>query len=448
MNPLSSPRSVLLLCFYYPPSKEVGGRRILGLGRFLAARNVKVSVINGIVGAIPQSVADPGIELCQVEEPAPILIGMLVAVRRALRRLVGSASHAASPEPAATAPAHGEAARPGLKELFFRFVHFMDDHKKWALVAASRGTRIGRQNDVEVVWASGPPMSGLLAGLLIARRLRRPLIVDFRDPWWHPSDSLERLGVRATRFLEGFLVKRAAAVTCTSPGLTAVLKQRYPRKAEHIHTIMNGFDGSIKEASTSTNGHLRIVFAGALYYYRDPFPFFRALDHLLSTPGVDASKVLVTFVGECASYKGQDVRQALAGRPSDSVTRLLPPVSQAEAQQLNEQATVLLNFAQNQKIQIPAKTFEQLVAQRELLMICERDSDTATIAEGVAGVHIVEPDDESGLKAVLADLYHRHVVEGRLTAPGQAQVGRYSRDSQNESLLHVMSQLGGSSIHR
>jgi len=435
-------RSVLLLCYHYPPSKEVGGKRVLALAKFLAARDIAVTIVTGSVGAIPPSEFDDRITVRQIADPKPLAIGLLVNGKRRMRSFLFFRKGIDRPEGTTGNTAHASSAPQesalGLKHWFFRFVHVVDDHKKWAWITARRTVEIGHERAVDLIWASGPPMSGLLAAANAAKRLNCPLIMDLRDPWLYPGNPpLLRMEARVARRLERFVVKQAAAIVSTSPGLTMALQARYPDKSDRIHTVMNGFDGQPAARSTDTQGRLRIVFAGALYYNRDPFPFFAALDELLGTPGVDASKVEVIFVGECDSYKGRDLKTALAGTRSGQVVQIRPPVAASEVARIYEQATVLLNFAQGQLIQVPAKTFEQLTAGRELLIICEAQSDTARIARQIPGVRVVVPGDQAGLRGALEDLYRRHVTEGTLTPPDLTGIAQFSRDSQNEKLLEI-----------
>ena len=95
-----------------------------------------------------------------------------------------------------------------------------------------------------------------------------------------------------------------------------------------------------------------------------------------------------------------------------------------------DQATVLLNLAQDQLHQIPAKTYEHLASGREVLTICEANSDTGRLLASVEGVTCVEPNDAPRLRDVLRDLYQRHAVQGVPRVTQSEELQRFSRDSQ------------------
>jgi glycosyltransferase involved in cell wall biosynthesis len=383
-----------------------------------------------------------------VPEPPRLLVGLLVRVKRLMRAL-----HLAEAptEPPSSAPAGGAAAASHadtrvLRGLAFAVLQAIDEKKKWALVAGRQAALECRRNGASAILVSSPPMSALIGALWAGRRAHTPVVIDFRDPCYNgpPLETLKGSawlrGWWLVR-LEPWAMKRAAAIVCTSPSLASMLKDRYPERATDIHCIPNGFDGE-PLAPTFRAGLLNIVFAGAIYFNRDPFPFLEAVDELLRGPDVDPARIRILFVGECDSFRGTSIREWLAGRPAESVTELRPPVGQAELQQIYSEATVLLNLAQKQPMQIPAKTFEQLASGKELLLLCEEDSDTGRLVRGVRGVHRVDGADVPAITDVLRDLYRRHVIEGRYEPPLPADIAPFSRQAQNEKLAALLADCG------
>jgi hypothetical protein len=88
-------------------------------------------------------------------------------------------------------------------------------------------------------------------------------------------------------------------------------------------------------------------------------------------------------------------------------------------------------------MQIPAKTFELLIAGRELLFFCENDSDTARVAKQLHGIKVAS-GDPTELRDILSDLYDRHVRQGTSELPGQDKVANFSREIQNAAFLEVL----------
>src|SRR5690606_30183401 len=121
----------------------------------------------------------------------------------------------------------------------------------------------------------------------------------------------------------------------------------------------------------------------------------------------------------------------------DSI-RVKPRVPAAEVEALLTEENVLINFAQGQPMQIPAKMFDYLAARREILLITEPDSDTAWLARQSGCARIVPPEDDAAMSAALADLYQEYVA----AAQGREELGRsldaFGRRAQNARFLDLL----------
>jgi hypothetical protein len=433
------PSTVLIVSFAFEPSSEIGARRITALARFLGERGVRVLVVSAFGG---QPVARgtelfPGVIALPVRRPPRPWLDLLVALKGWVRAhgAEDGAPALGAHEPNAT----GIAAR--LRDDYFRVVHFIDQFKKWSWRAAAEAARAGREHRAALLIASAPPHSTLLAGAWAARRLNIPFIADLRDPW---SDTLEgahperRSELRLVRTLESWAMQRAAAITSTSASAAALLARRNPRLTSRMHVVRNGYDGAIAPALTNTGGRLSILYAGVLYLWRTPYPLLAALERLLSRPDVDSSRVRLTFMGDkIGSFSGPSLERWLQGKRCAAVVRVLPRQTPEIVAREVAQATVLLNLAQQQHLQVPAKTFEHLAAGREVLVIAESDCETAQAIAGVRGVTRVDQSDPEALEATLLDLYRRHAA-GTALVPPEADVGRFSRALANERFAAIL----------
>jgi serine acetyltransferase/glycosyltransferase involved in cell wall biosynthesis len=441
-----NPSTVLILSHPFNPSNEIGARRTTALARYLADNGIRVVVVSafGDQPIEPGSELHPGVIAVPVKRPKRPWLDLLVRLKR-----MALARHRVSSAAGATVPAepHDPSAQPAslhaaLRDRYFQLLYFIDDYKKWSWRAAKAAIRVGREEHVEVILASGPPHSALIAAAWAARRLGIPYVADMRDPW---SDVLvaahpkRRIELRLLRALEGWVLRRAAAVTSTSASAAALLVERDARIANKVHVIRNGYDGEIAPPRVHTGGRLSILFAGLLYVRRTPYPLLAALETLLARPEIDAQRIQLTLMGDkLGDFSDQLLAGWLHGKRCASVVRTLPPqTSHAVAQEV-AQATVLLNLAQQQPLQVPAKTYEQLATGREILVICEDDCETARVVSGITGVVQVDQSDPELLVRVLLDLYNRHVVAGSASVPAEADVRRFSRAFSNERFRAVL----------
>jgi len=389
----------------------------------------------------------PGVVAIPVKMPRRTVLDLFVSFKRLSRRSIprireatprsGNPEHASDSTSDERLPLSAR-----LREKFFGLVYLIDNFKKWTCYATLAASRAGKLNNIGLVICSGPPRSTLIGGAITAKRLGVPYIADLRDPLIeHPTDSPSMNQSWESRLLlwqEQWVVNSAAAITCTTAGLTQRMKRQYPQISEKTATVRNGFDGEIRHLPTDTHGYLKLLYAGEIYANRDPFPLLEALESLVSQQHIDSSRVSLTFVGKCESYRSRYLKNWLLGKCCENLVHILPPVPPAEISKLVLNATVLVNLTQNWPIQVPAKTYEQLASGREILVLCEQQSETARIVDPIQGVIRVDPQRPHQLLAALEDLYARHVQQGRLRAPRDEQVIPYSRRFTNEQFTAVI----------
>lgn len=115
------------------------------------------------------------------------------------------------------------------------------NHGSFVLTASVLG--LAERWRPDVVVATSPPLFAPLAGLLLARAAKAPMVLDVRDLWpdsiyalSHLRGSVVRAGLER---LERFLYRSAAAVAAVTSGLSEVIRTRGART---VATIPNGVD--------------------------------------------------------------------------------------------------------------------------------------------------------------------------------------------------------------
>jgi Glycosyl transferase 4-like domain len=445
--------ATIIVAFHFAPSPEVGARRMAALARCLQQKGESVTIVSAFEGLESLTADDErwkelrGYQLIRIPVYRSGVLALLVRLKHLLRRpRTVSSAHQSIVTAAPHHPAHsGSSPTSLLRRLLFDVMYIFDDRKRWSWQAMRR-MRSGLPRGAVII-ASGPPIAPLVAAIATGRRLGFPVIADLRDPI---CPEIEQgiadhhfYGQWGRQALERHVLRRATHVTTTSPSLSSRLQARFPEVAGRISCIYNGFDRSPVPPPRDTGNRLVIVYAGALYVNRDPFPFLEAVGDLVTQVGVDMSRIEIVFAGECDRYRGISLRGWLGDRPWRDAVTVLPFLGTTELVRLYERATLLLNFAEGQVMQIPAKTFELLALGRELLMLCEPQSDTAALVRGLRGVWCVQSRDAVGLRDRLRDIYRRHVVDGVLWAPSAAEVSRYSRAAQNETFMRLIENLRG-----
>jgi glycosyltransferase involved in cell wall biosynthesis len=116
----------------------------------------------------------------------------------------------------------------------------------WFLSALLAVLRAARRERPDVIYATAPPVTGHFAAALAARRLRIPLVLDFRDLWRDNPGYVASPAVAAFhRRCERWLLNAATRVVVNTPGAQRLLSARYaglPDLDRKLWVIPNGFN--------------------------------------------------------------------------------------------------------------------------------------------------------------------------------------------------------------
>jgi hypothetical protein len=433
---------VLLISYHFYPSNEIGGRRTTALARFLASKGVRVVVVSTFGGAtvVPESEVITGVIAAPVKQPRKILIDFVVSRKRKSAQTTSEGAVGGAPGGARNTSVQSRI-RSALRRIFFQVVYIVDQHKLWGWLAAREGIRVGRKFNARLVLSSSPPFTTLLTGRKVASRLGIPHIADLRDPLtdaFTVERPSQRIELWLLRLLEGRALRSAAAITSTTAIVAGLLAARYPSLQHRLHVVRNGYEGDVPEANPDTGGRLAILFAGELYLGRDPFPFLTALEALLARPDVDPTRISATFMGKVSHYNGQSLASWMERKRCATVVKILPQSPQHEVTKAVADSTLLLNLSQEQPLSIPAKTFEHFASAREILLLSENDSETASLVAEMPGVNQVDQRDGDALEKVLFDIYGRHVGQRSMTVPAENDVRQFSRAAANERFWKII----------
>lgn len=438
-------KRILIVSYHFYPDAQVGAKRMSELVRVLCDQGHEVVVVSSKAHA-KQGVASgldidsPRLRRIRIPSPPKLLPAMLSWIKRLRPKGRATVSSGQAQEQLPDETAADESLLARLKRYYFSLEWLVDDKKLWSALVAARLLGFAFSKPFDVVISSGPPMSSHLSVWLTRPVLRCRWIMDMRDPWCdqdqnkHVESVLSR---RLNRWLERCTVTVANAVVVTAPGYKRLLQQRYPTASNRIHLVLNGFDQ--EQASTpAPRGRLNLLYAGSLYYNRDPFPLLRSVRDLVRRSDVERGLVSVRFVGDCRSWGGVDIARWVQENQLEDCVRVEPPVPAGEVHRLLADANVLLSFAQGQPMQIPAKMFDYLAARREILLITEPGSDTAWLARQAGCGRIVSPDDDAAMHAALAGLYADYVVGPQPVDLTMTAVDRYSRQAQCGQFLELL----------
>ena len=239
----------------------------------------------------------------------------------------------------------------------------------FAANATLRGARLPRP---DVVWASSPPLSVASAGRMVARRHRRPFVLEVRDLWPESAAAvgLLREESRLYRLIDRFARAYASAAACTivpTPGLVELVRGHGARDVQLV-------TGAIEDhpPDPATRSRIRAAHGipedACVFAYVGAHGVVNGLDVLLDAAQMVAdaahtssdAPVHVLMAGAGSASAAIDER--LAAKPIPRVHRL-GPVPKSEARALLAAADVGLHLLRPDPVfesALPTKVLEYL----------------------------------------------------------------------------------------
>ncbi len=339
-------RRLLVVAYFFPPVGGIGVERTLKHVEHLPAFGWQPVVV---------AAANPGYRIVDPASVARIPAGTEVHragslepahLRRALASLLGRGGGPASSAPGAARAGGGRGGVRGLANAAWAatipLAFFPDEQLLWLPGAVRAGQRAHRAMPVDAIYSSSPPISGHLAAGLLARRLDRPWVADFRDPWIGNAFA-KRLPAphRALqRRLERWIVERADCVVLSTGRIRHAYAERYPDRADRLVHIPNGYDRSeLGGAGSLPDDHddvFRLIYAGSVYGERELDLFLDGVEIALRRRPELRERLRVEFVGW---FSEANLATAARRLPAlDPVVRHLGHRARPEAIALERQA--------------------------------------------------------------------------------------------------------------
>jgi len=413
---------ILIVSWYFPPCSTMGALRVGKFAKYLVSEGHDIRIV--CAKDQPYAMDHP------VEVPAEIIrysrgwdVNWLPVMVQKIRvwlkgRSADSGSGDSGQEPggspADAAPSSADAS-PGLLRRVLQFYQHItnipDSAIGWLLPALRSARAVTRDWQPDVVFASAPPFTTLIAGRIIARRAGVPLVIEYRDRWLEDpyGDEMPRFRRCLECRIEEWCARRADAIVTVSEPWAEDYRGRWGKP---VRVCYNGFDPEDVVAFAGVepvkSDKLTILYTGIIYpERRDPTPLFRALALL----GDDRLKISVDFYGpNVAQLKSMADETA-----QQDIVTLHDGVPFAEALALQHHADVLLLLQWNNPLEagnVPGKLFEYLAARRPVIGIGYEDGVPARFLRERGAGRVL--NDPSEIAAYLRILLDRKMQDGEI----------------------------------
>lgn len=396
--------NLLYLAYYYPPMGGAGVQRSLKFSKYFGDNGVQPVVLAALDASYT---SDPSL-LQEVPASVPVhRIAHQAAIQRLVELRARWRGHTASGEGAA-APAAAAAGGTRLRDTLlaaYAALQFPDDKAGWARRAFAPARDIVREQKIDLIFSSGPPVSSHALAARLSKACGVPWVADYRDLWTdNPAYAAPAWRRALDRRTEAAWLATAAGVVTVTPSLQRVMRQRV-RADCPVALIPNGYDEADFAATPPAArepGICRVVHAGTFYGHQSPLPLLAGAELLLATQPALAERLRLRFVGQIGS-RFEPVLDGFAARHPGVLERTgLVGHQQSIAEMLAADLLLLvIGGGVAARGVLSGKVFEYLRAGPPVLLIGPTDGDAAQLLQAHARCHVADDADAPCIAAVL-----------------------------------------------
>ena len=401
-------RSILLVAYFYPPSRDTGALRPASMARWLRRLGHEVVVLTtSAYGSSPDDARQQVVRATDAQLWRARLRGADRVDALFDADTYGGRPHPLSklivPEPLAFA---------------------------WAPFARRSALRLQRERRFDCVITSSPPESAHLVGRALSRR-GLSWVADLRDAW-NFEPLRPRFPTAAQRRLDERLERRwlgdADAVVTVSRPATEDLRTRLGIEARFVP---NGWDPELADPGTGSSGvaldpdRVSLVYTGRFGTYgRDPRALIEALGLVARGSPEAAARLELVVAGPLADAEARLLARDLS--PARIVRAGSLPRERSLALQREADALLLLAHPTRSQL-LNIKLFEYLAARRPILALAG-GTEAGRIVEEIGG-ETVRADDRDAIAAAL-----RRLAAGELSPPAAGALARYTYPAPAEGM--------------
>lgn len=298
-------------------------------------------------------------------------------------------------------PASADVSRSSLRARVGRSLQraaYPDPYVLWAVPAYLRHRTRVRRFAPDVVVCSGPPHSGLLLGVALARAARAPAVLHLRDLWArNPYLSEGRLRGSLTRAAEKRLVARSTRVWTSTSSAAETFRRDHPLAEVRTYRSYTHPDDARELPAPEPRAPgdpLTVVHTGSLYAgRRDPLPL---VERLFDRPDT-SPPIVLSFVGDDPCFSLDLVRRA----PERVVLRYEGRVERPEALRHTALADVVFVLTWRDEPgddTVPGKIYEAIALGRPILVYGRESEEIASLLGATGLPHCVTSDADEAAR--------------------------------------------------
>ena len=298
--------------------------------------------------------------------------------------------------------------------------HVPDEKIVWLPSALAEARRALAEEPADVIVSFAQPWTDHLVALRLHQETGVPWVAHFSDPWTDsPYQPLAGWFADRRKRLEAEVIQHADATVFVNAFAQERVMKKYPEALRRRASVIPQGYAPATEVAVGSDGPLRIVYTGRFYEgVRTPLSLIAAVDALHRERPL-TGRLAIEFVGSgmdafarVADVSGLRDIVRFSGRRSPD---------EARASAAHGDVLLLIDAPSNgPSLFLPSKLIDYLPLRRPIFGITPVEGPSAELLRRF-GYPVVAPDDEPGIKRVLAELIDLK-ASGRLAASANHDV--------------------------
>lgn len=311
---------------------------------------------------------------------------------------------------------------------FISDLFFIPDNKiGWKRKAVKKAVELMKNKKFDVIYATAPPFTDFLIGVELYKKFKKPLVIDYRDPWheypykYYPTPFHKLWNYK----LEKKVLHSAIRILTTNRRTKELILKRFKFLRYNDVTILpHGYDPEDfvddPKIRVDKSKRMRFAHAGVFYADRTPKHFLQALKDIFVAKPQLKSEIELVLIGNLQDEYMKIIRSfGLEGNVT--ITGYLDHKHCVEYLKSSDVLWLTLN---NDK-QSPGKLYEYL-GLRKPILACVPEGFVRQTLEEAGASFIVDPIDVKGIASAILQLYDLF-KENKLPTPDEEVVKKYDR---------------------
>ena len=310
-----------------------------------------------------------------------------------------------------------------------RFRKIPDEYEGWINKAVKLGSEIIESNKIEIIFATAPPFSALVAAGQLKEKFEIPLVIDYQDSWLHSPTSFIPMGYHKLRNLklEQEVIKITDEIITVNRRIKEYLIEEYNYlKHEDINIIHHGFDEedfrAAMQGSLPEKPKMRFTHAGSFFDLMTPEYFLEALHLLFNKKPELRSKIEICFLGELTKEHLKLIQQY---NVSDVIFNpgYVDHITALKYLLASDVLWFMINKGNGNQVLSPVR-LSHYIGSRKPILACVPDGAAKQFLRDYNAVRISEPDEPAQIANLIIEYFELY-QKNMLPAANEEEVKKF-----------------------